>query len=91
MNGRLIRRQEGERGTARQSRSRMEDRQNHGGTESRGTKTESGLADHSRRGHKNLLFMILSRHDSVGPPRWPKDSSQLANKLDYCVLSAKAR
>ena len=27
----------------------------------------------------NLLFMILSRHDSVSPPHWRKDSSQLAN------------
>ena len=31
----------------------------------------------------NLLLMILSRHDSVGPLRWRKDSSRLANNLDY--------
>ena len=69
--------------TARRSCNQMEDRQNHGGTESWGTKTESGLADHSRRGRMNLLFMILSRHDSVGPSGWRKDSSQLANNFGY--------
>ena len=53
-------------GTARQSRNRMEDRQNHGGTESCGAKPESWLTDHNRRGRMNLLNMILSCHDSVG-------------------------
>ena len=50
---------------ARRSRNHKEDRQNHGRTESWGTKTESGLAVHHRRRRMNLLFMILSRHDSV--------------------------
>ena len=51
----------------------MEGRQNHGGT-SWGTKTESGLAVHNRRRRRNLLFMILSRHDSVfrGGARIPR-------------------
>jgi hypothetical protein len=31
-------------------------------------KTESGLADHHRRGLMNHLLMILSRHDSVSSP-----------------------
>jgi hypothetical protein len=62
----------------------MEDRQNHGGTESCGAKPESWLTDHNRRGRMNLLNMILSCHDSVGLRRWHKDSSQLANNLDYC-------
>ena len=59
---------------ARRSRYQMKDRQNHGGTESWGTKTESGLAVHDRRRRMNLLFMILSRHDSVfrGDARIPR-------------------
>src|ERR1039457_4402891 len=74
--------------TAPQSRNRMEDRQNHGGTESCGAKPESWLTDHNRRGRVNLLNMILSCHDSVGLRRWHKDSSQLANNLDYCSAEA---
>ena len=31
----------------------------------------------------NLLFM-MSRHDSVGPSGWLKDSSQPANNFEYC-------
>ena len=43
-------------------------------TESWGIKTESGLAVHNRRRRMNLLFMILSRHDSVfrGGARIPR-------------------
>ena len=62
----------------------MEDRQNHGETESWGTKTESGLAAHNRRGRMNLLFMILSCPDSVGPSGWRTDSSPPAKNFDYC-------
>ena len=58
----------------RRSRKPMEDRQNHGRTESWGTKTESGLTVHHRRRRMNLLFMILSHHDSVlrGGARIPR-------------------
>ena len=52
-------------GLARRSRNHKEDRQNHGRTESWGTKTESGLAVHHRRRRMNLLFMILSRHEEA--------------------------
>ena len=65
---------EGAKSAGRRSRNPMEDRQNHGRTESWGTKTESGLAVHNRRRRMNLLFMILSRHDSVfrGGARIPR-------------------
>ena len=61
----------------------MEDRQNHGRTESSRAETESGLADHHRQGGMTLLLMILSCHDSVSSPRWYKDSSQLASNFDH--------
>ena len=64
----------------RRSRKPMEDRQNHGRTESWGTKTESGLTVHHRRRRMNLLFMILSHHDSVfrGSLRFLAASERLA-------------
>jgi hypothetical protein len=57
-------------------------------TESWRPKTESGLADHQRRGRMNLLLMILSRHDSVSSPRGRSASCNSCNLSNLFNASA---